>query len=215
MILGLILSTLNQLPSPPETSAGPPTILTPLALKNFPSGQYTSVRGAVFGNQYKIDESASRVPSLVELLLHHARIMPVSNPYNPHKPGGRRLYQKYLELENKFEMTSLNNFLQQNIPFYIDPVDESNDSWSYRRSRNPVGSRIIYISSATLVVVPPNLLSQWDREINKHCERALRVLILRSGTQLPSARALAADYDVRSFFLFIMNQKSDLSFIKR
>lgn len=200
MILGLILSTLNQLPSPPELVAEPPAIFTPLALKNFPSSQYTSVRGAIFGHQSEIDGSAPCVPSLVELLLHHARIMPVSNPYNPHKPGGRRLYQRYLELENKFEMTTLHNLFQQNKPFYIHPLDVYGQAWSYRRNLRTAGPQIMYISSATLVVVPPNILGQWDREINKHCERALRVLILRSGTQLPSAKALAADYDVRFLF---------------
>ncbi len=208
MILGLILSTLNQLPSPPAISTETPVILTPLALKNFPSGQYARAQEAL--RQRSLDES---FPSLVEVLLHHARVVPDLNPPNPHKPGGRRLYQKHLELENKFEMTTLNNLFQQNIPFYLHPSEESNDSWSYRRNRNPLGPRIMYISSATLVVVPPNLLGQWDREINKHCERELRVLILRSGTPLPPARALATNYDVRCLSLYESGKLSS-SFVK-
>lgn len=198
MILGLILSTLNQLPSPPDTTAEPPVLLTPLALKNFPSGPYASARQSIFQGNFKIDESSSRVPSLTELILHDARTRPLWAVPNPHTRKGHRLYEKHIELESKFEMTSLNELLQRNVPFYAHPREETNDSWSFRRNRSSIGPRIMYLSAATLVVVPPNLLSQWHREINKHCERPLRVLILRSGTKMPSAITLATDYDVCS-----------------
>lgn len=197
MILGLILSTLNQLPPPPDTIAEPPLILTPLALKYFPSSPYTSARRTIHREKPRPTESSSRVPSLVELMLHYARTTPISDIPNPHTGKGRKQYEKHMELESKFEMTSLNELLQQNVPFYPHSPEEIDDSRTFRRSRNPIGPRLMYLSAATLVVVPPNLLSQWHREINKHCERPLRVFILRSGTKMPSARVLASDYDVR------------------
>ncbi|KAF9449589.1 hypothetical protein P691DRAFT_702942 [Macrolepiota fuliginosa MF-IS2] len=195
MVLGLILSTLNQLPSPPETVAVPPVILTALAFKYFPSGPYAAARRAIlFGNPIA-DPSSSQVPSLVELMLHYARTKPFPDIPSSRTPKGWKKFERRVELENKFEMTSLNNLLQKNVPFYPHSPEETDDSRSYRR-RIAVPPRIMYLSAATLVVVPPNLLSQWDREINKHCERLLRVLVLRSGTKMPSARVLASDYDI-------------------
>lgn len=212
MILGLILSTLSQLPSPPETTAEPPTVLTPVALKTFPSGPYAAARRVILRNKSDVDESSSRVPTLVELMLHYARTTPPPGYPNPTTPKGRRLYENRLEVESRYEMTRLSDLLQQNAPFYPHAPDETNDSWSLRRSRAPVGPRIMYLSAATIVVVPPNLLSQWDREISKHCERALRVLILRAGTKTPSARSLANEYDVRpSFFLHAFTFNPTLS----
>ncbi|KXN91423.1 DNA repair protein rad5 [Leucoagaricus sp. SymC.cos] len=196
MILGLILSTLNQLPSPPETTAEPPTVLTPIAFKTFPSGPYATARNALMRGKPKTEITNAPVPSLVELLLHYARATPPLDFSNPTTPQGRRLYEKRLEIERNFEMTPLNDLLQQNVPFYPEAPGEVNDSWNFRRSRVSVGPRIMYLSAATLVVVPPNLLSQWHREINKHCERPLRVLVLRSGTKAPLARSLANDFDI-------------------
>jgi hypothetical protein len=197
MILGLILSTLNQLPSPPETSAEPPTILTPIALGTFPSGSYAAARESIIQEKSNLDETAFQVPTLVELMLHYARTMPPPDYPNPTTPEGYHLYKKRLEVESRFEMTSLNDFLQQNTPFYSHVTEESDDPWGLRRNRTPPGPRVMYLSAATLIVVPPNLLSQWHREINKHCERPLRVFILRAGSKIPSARSLANDYDVR------------------
>ncbi|KAJ3576884.1 hypothetical protein NP233_g125 [Leucocoprinus birnbaumii] len=194
MILGLILSTLNQLPSPPETTTEPPTVLTPIALRAFPSGPYAAARMALL--KFDVYGSTSRIPSLVEILLHCARTTPLVDPPNPTTPRGQHLYEKRLELESKIEMTPLNDLIQKNIPFYADAPEESSNSWNLRRSSVQPVPRIMYLSAATLVVVPPNLLSQWDREINKHCELPLRVLILRTGTKTPSARSLANDYDI-------------------
>jgi protein tyrosine phosphatase (PTP) superfamily phosphohydrolase (DUF442 family) len=54
----------------------------------------------------------------------------------------------------------------------------------------------MYLTSASLIVVPPQLVAQWDSEILKHCRSGLRVLVLKSKTQIPQAKALASDYDV-------------------
>jgi hypothetical protein len=196
MILGLILSTLKQLPSPPDTIDEPPVILTPLAIRTFPSGPYSSARQTIFRSQIEIDDPSPRIPSLTEVMCHIARTDPPWVIPNPHSPHGRRLHEKYLELENKFEMTQVNELLQQNTPFYLHPFEAKSDDFNIRRSGS-TRPRIMYLSAATLVVVPPNLLSQWYREIGKHCERALRVLVIRSGTKMPSAVVLASEYDVR------------------
>jgi len=39
------------------------------------------------------------------------------------------------------------------------------------------------------------VFEQWDSEILKHCRSGLRVLVLKSKTALPQARALASNYD--------------------
>jgi hypothetical protein len=63
----------------------------------------------------------------------------------------------------------------------------------------------MYLTSATLVVVPPNLLAQWNSEILKHClgpeesEDALRFLIVNPKEELPAARLLASNYDVSAY----------------
>ena len=57
--------------------------------------------------------------------------------------------------------------------------------------------RCVYLSTGTVVIIPPNLISQWMGEIQKHCDPdSLRVLSLTGTTPVPSARQLAADYDV-------------------
>jgi hypothetical protein len=53
----------------------------------------------------------------------------------------------------------------------------------------------MYLSTATLVVVPKHLVVQWQGEIMKHCkDEAVRVL--RVGREWPDVRTLASEYDV-------------------
>jgi hypothetical protein len=69
-----------------------------------------------------------------------------------------------------------------------------------RVSRNPVyvPPRKIYLSTATLVVVPANLVRQWEREIEKHTT-GLKVLVMRSNqSKLPPAAELT-EYDIILF----------------
>lgn len=63
------------------------------------------------------------------------------------------------------------------------------------QSRTPLR---VYLTSATLVLVPLTLLVQWTEEIEKHClPGSLRVLALADAhTPLPDALCLAQDYDV-------------------
>ncbi len=69
-----------------------------------------------------------------------------------------------------------------------------------RVSRNPsyMPPRKIYLSTATLVVVPANLVRQWEREIEKHTT-GLKILVMRSNqSKLPPAAELS-DYDIILF----------------
>lgn len=75
--------------------------------------------------------------------------------------------------------------IQDNPGWYHRPRPESR-----RASRGPVMSLApdkIYLSHATLVVVPPNLLKQWLQEISKHTKGLqVHVVSTKSGYQLPS-----------------------------
>ena len=55
---------------------------------------------------------------------------------------------------------------------------------------------MVYLTAATLVVVPDNLQMQWASEILKHCTDLLRVLVVKNKEELPDAPVLATDYDV-------------------
>jgi hypothetical protein len=69
-----------------------------------------------------------------------------------------------------------------------------------RTSRKPakVPPRRIYLSTATLVVVPANLVRQWEREIEKHTT-GLKVLVMKNNqSALPPAAELA-EYDIILF----------------
>lgn len=69
-----------------------------------------------------------------------------------------------------------------------------------RVSRNPiyVPPRKIYLSTATLVVVPANLVRQWEREIDKHTT-GLKVLVMRSNNWVLPPAAELAEYDIILF----------------
>lgn len=69
-----------------------------------------------------------------------------------------------------------------------------------RASRNPIQipPRKVLLSTATLIVVPANLVRQWQREINKHT-RGLKVLVVKDPKhELPPAAELAG-YDIILF----------------
>jgi hypothetical protein len=69
-----------------------------------------------------------------------------------------------------------------------------------RESRNPVvvPPRKIWLTTATIVVVPPNLVQQWRHEIKKHTV-GLKVLVMNSNkAKLPPAKELA-EFDVILF----------------
>lgn len=194
MTIALILATRHQLPAAEESIFNDRHVLTPFAFKHFPSENCVSARQRF--SRHNLDEDlahASRVPSLVELLLHHSKTSPDTSI-----PLDKGRYSRGLEREGKVGLIPGGALRQHIVPFYHHYGGEpTNYGRSQRSQHSDVGPKRMYLSSATLVVVPLNLLSQWDRELLKHCEYPLRVLLLRTGTPMPSIRALASDYDVR------------------
>ncbi|KAG5644225.1 hypothetical protein DXG03_008820 [Asterophora parasitica] len=197
MILALVMATIDQLSSPEESIVDDRPILTPLSFRHFPSSECLSARKRfIRWDDNLFPRGGSRVPSLVELLKHRRRTAPDTRVPDTTTPQGVKREARRAELAAQIEQTRLGELLKLNTPFYHhyqgDPTLAERSS---RKSADP-GPRVMYLTSATLIVVPPNLLSQWDREIYKHCEYPLRVLILRSGTPMPNAALLASDYDI-------------------
>ncbi|KAI6045621.1 hypothetical protein EDC04DRAFT_2634069 [Pisolithus marmoratus] len=188
MILALILSTVSQLPEPEESIFHSRPVLTPLAYRHFTLPECMTARArAGLG-----PPDAYSIPSLVEILLH---CIP-----------SRRQASTWYEYENSLEGTNLWPLLHGNTPFYhhydVNLAAEIFGS-SRPRGQPELGPRVMYLSTATLVVVPLTLLGQWDREIQKHCHSNVRVLIVRQSDILPVARILATNYDVRASDLML------------
>ncbi|TFK61006.1 hypothetical protein BDN72DRAFT_850036 [Pluteus cervinus] len=197
MVLGLVLSTLNQLPSPEVSIMDDRPILTPLAFRHFPSDEFHIARQRLYRDSDPPDPfRTSRVPSLVEILLHKMRTDPDITIPNTTTSGGACLFSKKLTLADALDSLPLGKLLQANTPFYHYYSGEPTLQYRTDRKATTPGPRVVYLSPATLIVVPANLISQWDREIQKHCEHPLRVFILRTGTRMPSVHSLASDYDI-------------------
>ena len=170
-------------------------VMTPVALRHFPSVFETARRRLLPGKQQTMIQSGE-FPSLRELLLHHLRTSPHTSIPDLSTVEGASRHRKRQHLQDKFELTELAEVYKANVPFYLHYRNNNDDSAAPRKTTIK-GPRIMYLTNATLVVVPANLVSQWDREIIKHCEYPVRVLILRAGIPTPTARSLASDYDVR------------------
>lgn len=68
-----------------------------------------------------------------------------------------------------------------------------------RVSRRPIGaSSKIYLSTATLIVVPANLVRQWELEIAKHTSGLKVLVMINSKDELPDASTLS-EYDIILF----------------
>lgn len=197
MTIALILATLNSLPAPEESILDERAVMTPFAFKHFPSETWLSARQR-FSRQ-GLDRDLDKrpyVPSLVELLLHRSKTSPDTSV-----PLDKEQFARRLELEDRITLVPGGAIRQHIVPFYHHYTgDPTNHERLKRLKRNDVGPKRMYLSSATLIVVPPNLLSQWDRELLKHCQYPLRLLILRTGISTPSVRVLASDYDVCQTF---------------
>ncbi|KAG6812075.1 hypothetical protein H0H92_004541 [Tricholoma furcatifolium] len=198
IVLALVLSTLNQLSAPEPSIVDERPILTPLSLRHFPSTECVAARNA-FRRRHQKNLNAveeSHFPTLVELLLHRRRTTPDTCIYDINTPQGANREGKRQFWASCVEELVQGESLQRNIPFYHHYEGNPSSFERSPRAGGNTGPRVMYLTSATLIIVPANLLSQWDREIQKHCEVPLRVLILRTGTQIPCATSLASDYDI-------------------
>ncbi|OJA17037.1 hypothetical protein AZE42_03572 [Rhizopogon vesiculosus] len=184
MILGLVLATVEQLSQPEESLLDHRPVMSPLAYRTFPADEYLNARRRA-GTHTSSTLDTTRVPSLVEILLHRIRIWGDNVDVRP--------YEEQLEASNLWQL------LQANTPFYHQyPLKSPKHAFGPSRTRDPIREypRLMYLTTATLIVVPVNLLGQWDREILKHCHSTVRYLIVGQTTQIPNARFLASDYDV-------------------
>ena len=197
MILALILATLNQVSSPEESIVDDRPVLTALSFRHFSSPESIAARNRFFHGRCAIyPVHGSKVPTLVELLLSRIRTNPDTAVPNLTNPQEIEKHQKKMLFTNQLEQTRLGELLRANAPFYFHYDTEQFITERVQRKKIDSGPRVVYLTSATLVIVPPNLLSQWYREIQKHCEYPLRVLILRPKTRMPPVSSLASDFDV-------------------
>ncbi|KAF9469380.1 P-loop containing nucleoside triphosphate hydrolase protein [Collybia nuda] len=196
MILSLILATVNQISKPEESIVDERPVMTPLAFRYFPSSDCITARKRFFRGGDNTFPQQSRVPTLVELLMHHHRTAPNTTIPNTSSRLDSRKTERRRSVEAQVEQIRPWELLKSNTPFYHHYQENPTNYERAQRNESQPGPRVVYLTSATLIVVPANLLSQWDREIQKHCEYPLRVLIVRSGTAMPAANSLASDYDI-------------------
>lgn len=189
MMLSLILATLDQLPQPEESIFDLHPIMTPLSFRYFSTAECNTARerlshGSLSRQRKSMSERREtlRVPSLVEILLHHCRAYPEKLDLH--------MYQEDLEQRNLWEP------LRLCTPFYHQYDLAMPELVHTRRNYTDPGPRKMYLSSATIVVVPVNLFQQWRNEIMKHCYDTLRVLEIKTDTVFPRAVDLASDYDI-------------------
>ena len=199
MILALVLATLNDLAMPESSiyQRHPPRITTPLAFRHFPSDFENERKHLTGKNKIRFPEGP-RVPSLVELLLHHLRV-----PLQGFQPIVPPRYQDELDRRQLYAP------LMANTPFYHYEAPETiDDDRPKRRRFVKLPSRVMFITSATLIVVPNSLLGQWKSEVDKHCGTYIRLLLLRRTTPMPPAQELASNYDVSALPDFVFRNNS-------
>ncbi|KAJ3971109.1 P-loop containing nucleoside triphosphate hydrolase protein [Lentinula raphanica] len=197
MILALILATMKELSKPEDSVTDTRPVLTPLAFRHFPSGEFAATRNRFpLKSRLAATSSHPRVPSLQELSLHRLCCNPDSQVLDVTTPKTSAQTARWSCLSEMLERASLDSLRRLNHPFYYHFEDALTDLRTTDRGRRDPGPRLMYLSVATLIVVPQNLVSQWDREIHKHCKETPRLLIIRSKTVLPSAKILAMDYDI-------------------
>ncbi|KAF9817821.1 hypothetical protein IEO21_03163 [Rhodonia placenta] len=183
IVLSLIVATLDQLP---ETKTSVPNIcppLTPLAFRHFPNVEFAAARehfARGCSTRVRLEQQEPRqIASLVETLLHYCKVHPENLDIRSHIESLKRRLREPLRL---------------NVAYYYESMPELVRT---RRNYTDPGPRKMYLSPATLVVVPVNLFLQWRNEIMKHCHDTLRVLEVKTDTVLPGAVDLASNYDCK------------------
>ena len=188
MVLSLVLATIDQLSRPEESIHEARPVMTPLAFQHFPYYQFEAARKHLSPHQsHAPTPNVDSFPRLMEIALHVVRT----------SPDGLHLRQNAEWLQSR----GLQSLIDLNIPFYLESQEPVALARPARKGANR-GFRAMYLTSATLIVVPPNLLAQWNSEILKHClgldesDDALRFLVVSPKQELPAARLLASNYDV-------------------
>lgn len=101
------------------------------------------------------------------------------------------------ELRKKgLEFERCNDAIRRSTGFYYIPRPAAR-----RLHRRPIdpSPRKVYLTTATLIVVPANLVRQWESEIKIHTSGILKVLVLcKNADKLPQATELA-EYDIILF----------------
>ncbi|KAL1937641.1 hypothetical protein VTO73DRAFT_13027 [Trametes versicolor] len=185
MILSLILSTINQLASPEEGIHEERTPMTPIAFRRFQTASVLSQRAKLSGARKRKGPDDSGFPSLAEIILHKCRVEPEDIPWR--EPAE----QERLERHRMWKP------LMANVPFYLHSPDPPEAAYGRRARQQEIsGPKVMYLTAATLVIVPDNLRRQWANEILKHCTDLMRVLLVEDQRDLPDAPQLATYYDI-------------------
>jgi hypothetical protein len=213
MVLALVLATRYQLPLRLQSAIEKParnkfarelhkvqdpcSVLTPVALRHFPSRFFTLARGT--------DRPPhSSFPSLVEYMIHF--VCTTKHQTTLSRLGlHERLQQDHRHLLERLNMT---------VPF--EPahlLKRTTTSGSKLRSDEEIRApHPLLLTTATLIIVPPSLFNQWQNEINKHCDTtSLRVCAVGEKGSLPSAHNLATLYDVRLSTIFTFEFRSSVA----
>ena len=209
--LALILATKGELPSLASvrtdldgTPSPPPVIMTPIALTlPFASYHSESLRGRhrvpaplegyerstleiehynlLLDEQARSDalEAPKPIPTLRTLLIHLIRSRAVAYANSPALEG-----------------SGLFDELSQNAPFYhLYPSPAQLERSREGRKGTFVPVKIL-VSTASLVVVPTDLVRQWKGELEEHIERdRLNVLVLRTTKDTFPEPQVLATYD--------------------
>ncbi len=184
MMLSLILATLDDISAPEEAYHEERVPMTPLSLRHFQTAAATAERDKL-PKKGILPPPAYRdvgVPPLTELMLHQLRLRPNS------------LWVR--SQEDVEEKQHLWKAFRENVPFYLHTDPPRDVGWYASRGGSPFAPKVMYLTTATLAVVPDNLQRQWANEILKHCTDFLRVLDVGDKDELPDAPVLATDYDV-------------------
>lgn len=109
-----------------------------------------------------------------------------------------RSYFKVWKARYGYEFTRCNDILSRYSGHYFLPARMPLRSGRRRACVATPLPKKIYLSSASVVIVPSNLLNQWKQEIQKHTE-GLKVLALGKSDKLPSSHDELLTYDIILF----------------
>ncbi|KAG8863073.1 hypothetical protein FRB96_009253 [Tulasnella sp. 330] len=178
--IALILSTLDHLSQPPEKQ--------PHVSQHRIFTEWWLQLSRANPNTPTADESTEiPFPCLVDIACHRART--TSEPLD-WREGAQRLA----------EHLSLKAHSEAFRPFYLDnsvPLAARDDERSSRPRQAGPGFHKVFLTNATLLLIPKMLLLQWRSELKKHVRPGvLRTLVVFKDTVIPGAASLAKDFDV-------------------